>query len=64
MSTSFIKKFILPKEIDFLSALNEHAMVIKKITDDLHKCFLTHNEKAVNQFLKINIKQKRYAIVI
>ena len=52
MITSFIKKYILPEEIDFLSALNEHAMVIKKITDDLHKCFLTQNEKSCQSILK------------
>jgi hypothetical protein len=52
MITSFIKKYILPKEIDFLSALNEHAMVITKITDDLHKCFLTRNEKSCQSILK------------
>ncbi len=52
MITSFIKKYILPKEIDFLSALNEHAMVIKKITDDLHKCFLSQNEKSCQSILK------------
>jgi len=52
MITSFIKKYILPKEIDFLAALNEHAMVIKKITDDLHKCFLIQNEKSCQSIMK------------
>lgn len=39
MISSLFKKYILPKEVDFLSALNQHAMIITKITDDLHKCF-------------------------
>jgi uncharacterized protein Yka (UPF0111/DUF47 family) len=39
MIVSWIKKYILPKEIDFLSALNNHAMIIKKIVDDLEACF-------------------------
>ena len=34
MIVSWIKKYILPKEVDFLSALNNHAMIIKKIVDD------------------------------
>ena len=45
MSTSWIKKYILPKEIDFLSALHTHAMIIKKIIDDFEKCFIKEDEK-------------------
>ena len=58
MITSFIKKYILPKEIDFLSALNEHAMAIKKITDELHKCFIENNEKSCRSILEDQHKAK------
>lgn len=51
MITSLIKKYILPKEIDFLSALDEHAMIIKHIVDDLHKCFIESNEKSCQAIL-------------
>ena len=44
MSTSWIKKYILPKEIDFISALHSHAMIIKKIIDDLEKCFISEDD--------------------
>ncbi len=39
MMVSWIKKYILPKEVDFLSSLHTHAMTIKKIVDDLEQCF-------------------------
>ena len=52
MITSLIKKYILPKEVDFLSALNEHAMTIKKITDDLYHCFLENDETSCDAILQ------------
>ncbi len=39
MIVSWIKQYILPKEVDFLSSLHTHAMIIKKIVDDLEQCF-------------------------
>ncbi len=51
MIVSLIKKYILPKEIDFLAALDEHAMIIKQITDDLQKCFIEANEKSCQAIL-------------
>jgi len=51
MITSFIKKYILPKEVDFISGLNEHSMIIKKIIDDLYKCFLESSEESCNAIL-------------
>lgn len=51
MIISLIKKYILPKEIDFLSALDEHAMIIKHIVDDLQKCFIEANEKSCQAIL-------------
>ncbi len=41
---SWIKKYILPKEIDFITALQTQAMGIKKLTDDLQKCFINKDE--------------------
>ncbi|ADN08996.1 DUF47 domain-containing protein [Sulfurimonas autotrophica] len=58
MITSFIKKYILPKEVDFLSALNEHSMIIKDITDDLYKCFLESNTKSCKAILEDQHKAK------
>ncbi len=52
MIVSLIKKYILPKEIDFLAALDEHAMIIKQITDDLQKCFIEANEKSCQAILQ------------
>jgi len=58
MITSFIKKYILPKEVDFLSALNEHSMTIKKITDELYKCFFNQNEASCEAIIKDQHKAK------
>ena len=58
MITSFIKKYILPKEVDFLSALNEHSMIIKQITDDLYRCFLKNNEESCEAILQDQHKAK------
>ena len=58
MITSFIKKYILPKEVDFLAALNEHSMTIKKITDDLYHCFLENDEQSCEAILQDQHKAK------
>jgi len=58
MINSFIKKYILPKEVDFLSALNEHSMTIKKITDDLYKCFLQNDNRSCEAILQDQHKAK------
>ncbi len=39
MIHSLIKKYILPKEVDFIKGLHEHAGVIQTIIDDLLHCF-------------------------
>lgn len=52
MKFSFIKNYILPKEVDFLSALNQHAMAITKITDDLYKCFIEVNQESCDAILQ------------
>jgi len=58
MITSFIKKYILPKEVNFLSALNNHSMIIKDITDDLYKCFLGSNTQSCKAILEDQHKAK------
>jgi len=45
MITSLIKKYILPKEVDFIAALNRHADIIKDMTDDLFHCFVQDSSK-------------------
>lgn len=51
MIRSLIKKYILPKEIDFISAMQAHAMIIKHIVDDLQKCFIEENESHCQSIL-------------
>jgi len=40
MIISWIKQYILPKEVDFLSALSTHAVIIQTIVDNLEQCYL------------------------
>lgn len=40
MIKSLLQKYILPKEVDFLSALNTHAKAIQQIAHDLNGCFI------------------------
>ena len=60
MITSFIKKYILPKEIDFISAMSEHALIIKKMTDNLYKCFIQNSSNACSLILQ----QQKEAVAI
>lgn len=59
MSTSWIKKYILPEEIDFISALHTHTMIIKKMIDDLEKCIIKENEKHCHAILKDQHQAKK-----
>ena len=52
MITSFIKKYILPEEIDFINAMNEHTFIIKKMTDNLYKCFIQNSSNACSLILE------------
>jgi len=52
MMISWIKKYILPKEIDFLASLSEHSMIIKKIVDDLNQCFSSASEEHCKAILE------------
>ncbi len=49
--TSFIKKFILPKEVDFHAALVEHATVVDSIIDALYSCFIEAKEESCQKIL-------------
>lgn len=44
MILSLLRKYILPKEVDFFEGLQAQAKVIKKIVDDLHNCFSAAEE--------------------
>jgi uncharacterized protein Yka (UPF0111/DUF47 family) len=59
--TSWIKKYILPKEVDFLSALSSHAKIVKNIIDDLKNCFVSLEDRYCISILKDehNAKLKR-----
>ncbi|WP_024851956.1 DUF47 domain-containing protein [Hydrogenovibrio kuenenii] len=46
MLKSLLQKYVLPKEVDFLSALNLHAQAIQRITHDLHACFIEGDEQS------------------
>lgn len=48
----------MPKEVDFLSALNQHAMIVTKITDDLHKCFIKSSQESCEAILQDIHKSK------
>jgi len=49
--TSLIKKFILPKEVDFISALVEHSIVIDSIVNALYLCFIDAKEERCQDIL-------------
>ncbi|MBO1924764.1 DUF47 domain-containing protein [Thiomicrorhabdus sp. 6S3-12] len=44
MFRSLLQKYVLPREVDFLGALNQHAQAIKRITHDLQSCFIEGDE--------------------
>ncbi len=52
MIVSWIKKYILPKEVDFLLSLSNHAMIVKKIVDDLDQCFSYAKEEECEAILE------------
>lgn len=49
--TSFIKKFILPKEVDFYTALVEHATLVDDIIHALYSCFIEGKEENCQKIL-------------
>ena len=40
MIKSFLQKYVLPKEVDFISGLEAHSLSVHKIIRDLHLCFI------------------------
>jgi len=45
MLRSWIRKYVLPREVDFLSAMHDQAHWVKQLTDDLYRCFRTPRQK-------------------
>lgn len=43
---SFLKKYILPKEVDFIAKLQEQSSATKEMVDKLYSCFIKKNEEA------------------
>ena len=48
---SFLKKYILPKEIDFFEAMLKHSKAIESIVKNLELCFLEIDKKACERVL-------------
>jgi uncharacterized protein Yka (UPF0111/DUF47 family) len=48
---SFIKKYILPKEIDFFDAMKNHSDAIREIVFDLQRCFIYEDKDACQKIL-------------
>ena len=48
---SFLKKYILPEEIDFFEAIKIHSDAIKTIIIDLQKCFIYEDKEACLKIL-------------
>lgn len=46
MIKSFVKKYILPKEVDFISGLQSHSQSVQKIIRDLYLCFIETKEES------------------
>ena len=46
MIKSLLKKYILPKEVDFISALQEHSLLIHNIINELYLCFIDADEES------------------
>ena len=42
----FIRKFILPKEVDLAAALQEQTAATRKIVHDLHSAYILYSEEA------------------
>ncbi len=55
---SFLKKYILPKEIDFFEAMLKHSKVIEGIVKDLELCFLEIDKSACERVLNDEANSK------
>jgi hypothetical protein len=56
MITSFIKKYILPKETDFIASMQEHSKIIESIVIDLYGCFINHEDDCCKNLLESQTK--------
>jgi len=45
MIKSFLQKYILPREVDFISGLEAHSLSVHKIIRDLYLCFIEAEEE-------------------
>jgi len=54
MFISWIKKYILPKEVDFINAMYKHSKVINKIADSLYNCTLQKRCKDFEMHFKLS----------
>ncbi len=52
MIHSLLKQYILPKEVDFIGGLREHAHIVEKIIADLLQCFSKKKTKYCKSILK------------
>ena len=59
MITSLIKKYILPKEVDFISALNQHSELIASIANNLYECFIGVKQNACDSIISDENKAKK-----
>jgi len=55
---SFLKKYILPQEIDFFEAMKIHSDAIKEIILDLQRCFIFENKEACLKVLNDEANSK------
>ncbi len=55
---SFLKKYILPKEIDFFEAMLKHSKAIESIVKNLELCFLQIDKNACERVLNDEANSK------
>ncbi|EKF73538.1 hypothetical protein A11A3_13410 [Alcanivorax hongdengensis A-11-3] len=48
MIMGFIRKFVMPREMDLAAALQEQTSATRKLVHDLHAAYILHDEKAAN----------------
>jgi len=69
MIQSLLKKYILPKEVDFISTLGEHSRLINNMINELYLCFIQDDEtscKAIvdDEFQAQAIREKNMSALL
>ncbi|MBD3792981.1 MAG: DUF47 family protein [Campylobacterales bacterium] len=59
MITSFIKKYILPKEVEFIGGLIKQSEMIQEIMNALQECFIEQNENQCQAILQNEHKAQK-----